>query len=277
MFDVRQTSRVIVQIGDGIWSTGRGGAVSYPSTGHQALGQVEDTSFWFQHRNACILAAVRRFPPTGAIFDVGGGNGVVSQALTRAGVEAVLVEPAAAGVTRAVDRGVRPIIVSTFEDACFEPASLPAVGLFDVLEHVEDDPGLLRSVRNALEPGGRLYLTVPAFQALWSTEDVWAGHHRRYGPGTVERVLGQTGFDVEFETCFFSALVAPVLLFRALPSRLGLARPRGPETAGRDHLCSTPRVSRLAGYGLAPELRAIRRGWRIPVGTSCLLVAKRPT
>lgn len=52
-------------------------ALSYPSTGNDVCFSLEDTSFWFRHRNNCILEAVRRLPPQGEILDIGGGNGYV--------------------------------------------------------------------------------------------------------------------------------------------------------------------------------------------------------
>jgi hypothetical protein len=42
---------------------------------------LEDSSFWFAHRNACLLAVLRQFPTIGPFFDVGGGNGFVAAAL----------------------------------------------------------------------------------------------------------------------------------------------------------------------------------------------------
>ena len=66
----------------------------YPLEGEN-LHQIEESSFWFKHRNACIEAAVKCHPPRsgGPIFDVGGGNGFVTLGLIRAGFETVLVEP----------------------------------------------------------------------------------------------------------------------------------------------------------------------------------------
>ncbi|MGH7878661.1 MAG: class I SAM-dependent methyltransferase, partial [Candidatus Binataceae bacterium] len=39
--------------------------------------------------------------------------------------------------------------------------------LFDVLEHIEDDVGALRQVRDTLRPGGLLFITLPALQFFW--------------------------------------------------------------------------------------------------------------
>ncbi|HEV3471407.1 MAG TPA: class I SAM-dependent methyltransferase [Pyrinomonadaceae bacterium] len=50
----------------------------------------------------------------------------------------------------------------------------------NVLEHVEDDEGELRAVRDALAPGGRAFVFVPAFAWLYGSFDRQVGHRRRY-------------------------------------------------------------------------------------------------
>lgn len=57
MIDVFDWSR-LVRRDDGIWANPVGVEVSYPSDGHDRCLGVEESSFWFQHRNRCILAAV---------------------------------------------------------------------------------------------------------------------------------------------------------------------------------------------------------------------------
>jgi len=51
---------------------------------------------------------------------------------------------------------------------------------FEVLEHVEDDLGLLTHLTQLTAPGGHVLISVPAHQKQWGATDVWAGHHRRY-------------------------------------------------------------------------------------------------
>jgi len=189
---------------DGVWQAAISSKVSYPDDGNVACAEIEDGSFWFRCRNQVIAAAVKRYPPPGLpVFDLGGGNGYVSLGLTAAGFDTVLVEPGRAGAMSGVRRGVQRVISATVETAGFRPGTLPAAGLFDVLEHVEDHLGFLRTIRTALRPDGRLYLTVPAFQWLWSNEDEHAGHFRRYTVSTLRSVLASAGFGIEYLSYFF--------------------------------------------------------------------------
>jgi SAM-dependent methyltransferase len=260
---------------DGLWWPRSRSRVDYPDEGNAFCFQVEDQSFWFAHRNRCLLGAIARFPPPGAIFDIGGGNGFVARGLVDAGYEAVVVEPGAVGASNARARGLAPVICSTLEDAGFLAGALPAAGLFDVLEHIEDDRHVLGRLAALIQPGGRLYLTVPAYQALWSGEDELGGHHRRYTRASLSRVVTEAGFTVEFASYFFWPLPLPILLLRALPWRLGRRPPADIEAIRRElKPPSGPAVKALMAL-LGLEHRWLQRGGTLPVGGSCLLVARR--
>lgn len=249
--------------------------VSYPAGAHAAYAEIEERSFWFRHRNRCLLAALRAFPPGGTLFDVGAGNGFVARALVAAGLDVVPVEPGRDGARQARARGLRPVVCATLEAAGFVPRGLPAVGLFDVLEHVEDDDGFLRRLHGHLAPGGHLYVTVPAGPRLWSSEDVYAGHFRRYRRRGLARVLARAGFEVEFVSCFFAPLPPLLFLARVLPERLGRAPRNGPRTARGEHAAGSP-LAPLIGALLGLELAALRRRRALPFGSSCLAVARVP-
>jgi methyltransferase family protein len=258
----------------GIWFSKRRAKVSYPPAGNEACFQIEDQSFWFQHRNRCIASIVRGFPPAGAIFDLGGGNGFVSLGLQRAGWESIVVEPGTVGAINARKRGLENVICATLEDANFRPHSLPAAGLFDVVEHISNDAGFFRALRDRVIIGGRIYLTVPAYQWLWSAEDVAAGHFRRYTLSSLASVLGQSGFEVEFASYMFSPLPLPILLKRTIPSLLGRRKAGNSEEAIRELRAGLKTPLRLASGIFKWELQRLERKKTIPVGGSCLVVAK---
>src|SRR5207302_1171821 len=72
------------------------------------------------------------------------------------------------------------------------------VGMFDVLEHVDDDLGVLCALRALIKDHGRLVLTVPAGRALWSYFDEASRHVRRYEVAELRDKLTGAGFEVEF-------------------------------------------------------------------------------
>jgi SAM-dependent methyltransferase len=273
VIDPREFADDLVEVAEGVWASRTSRDVSYPAMGHNRTLAVEDESFWYAHRNRCVLAVVRRFPPSGPIFDVGGGNGVVAAALVAAGIDAVLVEPGDDGAANARRRGLRPVVHSTLEDAGFRPCSLPAAGLFDVVEHMADDRGFLREVAGLVQPGGRLYITVPAHRWLWSVDDDIAGHHRRYTKRSMRRLLEDVGVRPEYLTYTFGWLAPAVFAFRTVPSRLGRRRQVTVERRQREHSLPRGRAGSVAGELLRREAELIERGRALAVGASVLAVA----
>ncbi len=276
MLSLSEIAANLEQGTNGIWSVRKVSKVSYPDEGNASCLAIEDTSFWFRHRNNCILEVIKQLPPATPFFDVGGGNGYVAKALQDAGLEVVVVEPGAIGALNARRRGVQHVIRASLEDAGFLPGVLPSVGLFDVLEHVEDDFAYIRSIRNYLRPGGTVYITVPAFEWLWSQEDVFAGHYRRYTRRSLSRVLKEAGLQVKFVTCFFSILPLPILIFRSLPHRLRLhkASPT-PDALHKDHQIRSPLGGRVLNFMLQREVERIHTGNESSFGGSCLAVATK--
>ncbi len=248
--------------------------VHYPEKGHDWCAAVEDNSFWFRHRNQFLLEVMRRYPPRTPLYDVGGGNGVVAAALQQAGIPAVVVEPGADGARRAKLRGLESIC-ATLGGAGFTPGSLPSVGLFDVIEHIEDPVAFLRQAFDLMKPGGRIYLAVPAYVALWSAEDDYARHFRRYTRRGLSRELAAAGFEIEHSTYMFAFLILPILLMRSLPYRLGVSRPVTPDAVRSDHVAtgaSRALLDRLRNL----EVTAVRRWGGLPFGASVVAVARKP-
>lgn len=279
MIDLTTISPSLEQTAEGVWCCRSRSPISYPEWGNEACFQVEDSSFWFCHRNACILEAVRQYPPSGPLFDVGGGNGFVAKTMQDAGFEVVLVEPGAVGARNARRRGIQYVVRATLEDAGFPPDSLPAISLFDVVEHMEDDHKFLETIRFHLSANGRVYLTVPAYQALWSLEDIVAGHHRRYSSRAIRRLLVEAGFAVEFLTGFFQFLPPAIFALRVVPFRLGLAISSEADEVGSkirwQHEIKSGWISGPLNWMQQREIARIRRRRQARFGASWLVVARR--
>ena len=197
----------------------------------------------------------------------------MSLGMQACGYEPVLVEPGLHGARNAQQRGLMNIVCSTLEDAEFTQHSLPAIGIFDVLEHIAEDHKFLDKLRNVLSRSGRLYVSVPTYGFLWSVDDVFAGHARRYTKTSLIRDVERAGFDVEYCTYFFSPLPLPIFLARTLPSFLSIRNETNSGGGAHEHV-SSKRSGRIMRAVFDWELRAIAARRSIPVGSSCLLVAK---
>ena len=274
--DLRKIAPDLELTQDGWWTSGTLSHVAYPEEGNAGCFAIEDSSFWFQHRNRCILEAMRHFPPFGALFDIGGGNGCVARAIQESGHEGVLVEPGLVGVQNALKRGIRHVVRATFDDFDPLPETISAVGLFDIVEHIRNDSGFMARVNRSLMSGGRVYITVPAYGWLWSHADVMAEHSRRYTIKTLSRLLEDAGYTVDFATYFFSFLPFAVFLCRVLPYRLGFAnKTTSPNDVRSDHAPGSPLVARIVEKLTRRELFRVAEQRPLGWGGSCLAVARK--
>ncbi len=127
---------------------------------------------------------------------MGAGQGTFTNLLARRGFEVTStdVSPAAVDVLRRRVGGAVEAADAT--DLPFADASVDAVVLGEVLEHIEDDGAALREAARVLRPNGVLALSVPRNPAWFSASDRWAGHVRRYTKERLLQVVEGAGFRV---------------------------------------------------------------------------------
>jgi len=156
--------------------------------------------------------------------------------------------------------------------------SIDCAVLMDVLEHVDDDVGLLRSVDRVLAPAAQLLITVPAHAFLWSEHDVFLGHRRRYSRRLLLDVLRRGGITV-VESFYFYALPYAARALSAGLLRLGV-RPRQPSGIGRWPYEAEHPITRALRLMLNLDFRISRRLGAIPafgLGLSICAICRRPS
>ena len=160
----------------------------------QALSAAEDGHFWHLSRNRLIVARLRKLgiAPPARFLDLGCGGGCVTAHLEREGYRTTGVDGHLSRVLEAAARA--PGSQFLVHDLAQGTASIAddgfdAVGLFDVIEHLDAPGDAVVQAATHLRPGGYVVGTVPALMALWSQVDVDAGHKTRYELGTLREVL----------------------------------------------------------------------------------------
>lgn len=248
---------------------------SFPASGLGVFESVDTESFWFRHRSNVIGDALARHGvPRGAtVLEVGSGSAVVVEYLSNLGYELGAVEPAPGGALRAAQRGASVAFEGTLEEAAFPESAFDVVGMFDVIEHLDDWYEVVVEARRVLRPDGTLVVTVPAFQWLWSHHDDWNEHRRRYSRKQLSSALSEAGFD----TCFASYLFLPLLpaaLFRAGRDRVS-ERSSSAEAERKleTQLAPSRRVNTVLSRVLEVERRALDH-LAMPIGSSVLALAK---
>jgi len=259
---------------DGIWYSESCSELSYPEDSYNGCFEIEENSFWFAHRNNCLVSVINKFSPDKLFLDIGGGNGFVTKAIENANIPAVLVEPGKSGVLNAKKRNLKNIFCGTLNNLNGLTGQIPSIGAFDVIEHVQDDNSFVKEIYNILSNEGTFFVSVPSFQFLWSDEDTEAGHFRRYSKKKIVQLLKKNNFEIVYSTYFFSFLTFPLFLIRTLPSKLGMRKKSKIQTQN-EHNKSKGFIGTLMNSIWNWELGRIQNLKSIPFGTSCLIVAKK--
>ncbi len=245
-----------------VWS---GSSTTFSETQSSMLDTAASSSWWFETRNLLICKYIKASQNRGYLWDIGSGPGVVSGYLEQHGIPCVAVEPSRKGVLSSAARGVHSI-ESDLASLQLPGASVHQVGLFDVLEHLENREDLLREIWRVLSPDGVLILTVPALNMLWSAADEDAGHFTRYSKRSLKKELAKCGFRIERLQYFFASLVLPLLLLRAVPYRLKMKQPVNDKTL----------LDTNGGWlGKLAQHFEVRLSRFISLGTSLIVVARK--
>jgi len=256
---------------------------SYDPVHFEHLFAVEDRHFWFRARNQVLATVMRQITcelkPGYRVLEVGCGTGNVLKMLSRICTRGSVVgmDLFAEGLWYA-RRRTNCALVHGDINASPLRERFEVVGLFDVLEHLPDDVGVLRMLYEHVAPGGWLLITVPACPSLWSYFDEASHHCRRYTLDELEQKLVQVGFQINYATYFMFSLYPILWAGRKL---YGLSR-NGTKTSATDadelahrELKIIPVVNDILHFLLAQEAHLIARRRHLPIGTSVLFIAKK--
>lgn len=159
----------------------------------------------------------------------------------------------------------------------FRDASFEVVSAFDVVEHCEPEAVALAELARVLRPGGRLLLSVPAYEWAWTEFDEHNGHHRRYTRARAERAVRAAGLTVTRSTHAFAGVFPFFAAERLLRRARRAVRREG--TAAPAETVSLPSVSPMLErlfLGLTRlEQRALARR-DLPFGSSVVIAAVKP-
>ncbi len=232
------------------------------------LDRIEDSHWWFVGKRLLLHAIADRFTGGGRLLDLGCGTGGILNDWAREN-RCYGVDRSRLAVEICRKRGLDGIAQGDLTAPPLAPGQFDLVFALDVIEHLDDDVGFLRGARELCTPSGRVIVSVPAFQALWSRHDETFQHRRRYSARQLESALRTAGLEAE-RTTFTHVIVFPgAALWRLLSWRTPLRR-----FAPKTDFWSVPRwlnALLVALYRL--EARMLSR-WDAPFGLSVVCVAR---
>lgn len=231
--------------------------------------QLEQNYWWFLGRRKIILSVLQKYAGGGQkqILDWGCGPGANFPLLEKFGT-VLGVDSSEEAIAACHRKGISSVVLASHPSQLYN-RQFDFVTAFDVLEHIPNDAGFLREIKSLIKPGGRLLVTVPAYQFLWSAFDVAVQHQRRYTKSKLDTLLKANGFEPIFSSYFNFFLTPAFIGYRGIkkllgdkPSTLNSSAPRFPASVNT-------LLAKILGFEaqLVPPLS-------LPFGTSIIILAK---
>ena len=246
------------------------GEISFPS---EAWNPNEDDceaeGVWAKLRASKIMEVIWE-KDLDLVWEIGSGNGLVAIPLAQQNVTVIGVEPIETGAQSLANAGFATYL-GTLQELKLPNSSINAIGLFDVLEHIEKPGEILEEIKRVLGPSGVLIITVPAHNFLFSDFDLSIGHFRRYSRSTLTKILEESGLTLESIEYFFQSLVIPAFVLRRIPYLLGR---RKSFSKIKNTIDQQSRVMQFMSYIIEIAFK-IENYFNLPFGLSIIAVVRK--
>jgi SAM-dependent methyltransferase len=223
-----------------------------------AYRELYERHWWWRAREAFLLERLRTASGGGIgrrILDIGCGDAVFFDELAAFGTVRG-IEPDAEVLSQGPWRAA--IHAGTLETFSAE-GPFDWILMLDVVEHLEEPRATLARARELATNRASLFLTVPAFESLWTRHDDLNHHFTRYDRFSLAAELSDTGWEMAESEYFFHWL-APLKLLVRLKERLVKG---DPEVEG-----VPPRPLNALALAVSTVERRLLSGLSIPFGTS---------
>ncbi|MDB5711726.1 MAG: methyltransferase [Sphingomonas bacterium] len=189
---------------------------------YDRMAAHDSTHWWYRARRdilADYLTREGKLPVNAKILEIGCGTGHNLPMLGAFGtIDAIEIDPAAREIASA--RLGKPVSASPLPMLPDVPrGAYDLIAVLDVVEHIEDDIGALKAMAACLAPGGKILVTVPAHQWLWSAHDVVNHHHRRYSKNTLAAAIAKAGLRHN-GLRYFNSLLFPLAAAARIVGRM---------------------------------------------------------
>jgi SAM-dependent methyltransferase len=140
----------------------------------------------------------------GRVLEVGGGIGNFTPELAGVAKWVTSIEPNAYCYARLLERTkglpnvqVENVTVEALDSQVSAAHTFDTIILMNVLEHIKDDLGVLRRLKQRLAAGGQIVVLVPAGAWAFGSLDERLGHYRRYSRKSARALMAGLGLAVE--------------------------------------------------------------------------------
>jgi SAM-dependent methyltransferase len=242
---------------------------------YERMYRFEDRYWWFVARRHLITSLLEtHYPQDGRlqILDIGCGTGAMLDELAPFG-HVVGADYAPEALQFCVTRGVGADLARAdvrrlpFADAAFD-----VITAMDIVEHIDDDKAAACEIFRVLRPGGRLFVTVPAFPSLWSEHDEALHHYRRYTAPRLKDLFQRVGLTVDKVSYTVTTLFPAIWVFRQVSNLLPKRRENGEKKANLINFAAPINAALLSLSQW--ETRLVHRQ-NLPFGVTVVCVARK--
>ena len=173
----------------------------------------QEKHWWFQARKKIIEQIISdiNLKKKINILDFGAGSGVNLDMLRKHGLVDIHEQNKYA---RTAIKKKQIEIKNLYSTLKIKKNFYDLILMADVIEHVKQPKQLLKNLKKFLKEDGRILVTVPAYQFLFSKKDEVLGHYRRYDKKRLKNEL--KGFKIENISYFNTFLCAPIVIMTLL-------------------------------------------------------------
>lgn len=183
--------------------------------------EVETYHWWFVARRKIIRKVIEnvQLPYDVEILDAGCGNGDNLALLSEFG-HVVAIEKDSDAILCARNRNIGDVYQGSLPDDLPEiKKKFDLIVLLDVLEHIEKDEESLVSIMNLLKDNGKIVITVPAYQWLWTKRDELHHHKRRYSARELRQLTEKNSLKINYIS-YFNTLLFPLAVIERIKQKL---------------------------------------------------------
>lgn len=183
--------------------------------------EQERDHWWFKGRRAYVRQLLKKESRKAKILDIGCSSGVLIEELAADGFEPQNlygIDISEKAIENAKANGLEHCYIMDAQHIELNQ-KFDLLIASDCLEHLEKDEQALQNWFEILNPGGKLYVFVPAFMSLWSQHDVVNMHHRRYTRKELRQKLEKQGFQIR-KASYWNFFLFPLVLTVRMLQRL---------------------------------------------------------
>jgi ubiquinone/menaquinone biosynthesis C-methylase UbiE len=239
------------------------------------FNDIEKHHWWWEGRRQILRQSITNKKGL-KVLDIGCGTGetlsFLKEYLPKPELYGIDSSPVA--IKYAKKRGHKNILKVDAKKLPFSDNSFDCILLLDVIEHIEDDASILKEAKRVLKKKGKIIITAPALQFIWSEHDSAQGHFRRYVRRNIRLLVKSTKLSL-IQISYFNFFLSPAIIAIRLLSRFKLFSKYGKYDSNLNfNVAKKPFLNGLLKLIFVSEIKLLKF-INYPIGISIFAVLRK--